>query len=107
MPDGNRTIICGFCLGKAALQNVSVDEKIYGIRIARIERNRCGEIAFRFRPLTTPTFDVTGQRKKRNAVRKMRARQSKFLQRSFVIAMATKLVISHRDMRLGKIGTEL
>ena len=61
---GDRTVICCFSFGKAALQNVSVDKKIYGIRIARIERNCRGEIAFRFRPLTAPAFDVTGKRKK-------------------------------------------
>ena len=64
MPDGDSAIIRCFSFRKSALQNKSIHEKIDGIRIARVERNRRGEIVFRFWPLTAPALDVTGKRKK-------------------------------------------
>ena len=84
-----------------AFKHVSVGEKIVSIRISRIDREGGGEIAFGFGKIIAAAIDVTGENKKRAAVRQTWPRNGKFFQRAIVIAEASEEIIGAREMRFG------
>ena len=54
---------------KSALERVRVAQKIVGIRISRIERERGGEISFGDGKMVAASIDVAGENEERRAVR--------------------------------------
>ena len=91
---------------KPPFEHVSVGEKVVSIRVTRIDRERGGEVAFRFGKMVATPIDVARENKERAAVRQTRAGDGKFFKCAMIIAQTTEEIIGAGKMRLGGIRSQ-
>ncbi|MBA3542865.1 MAG: hypothetical protein H0T83_00235 [Chthoniobacterales bacterium] len=105
-PGGDAAVSHGDRLIELAQENVGIGEQIGGVDVARIEVDRSGEIAFSFFPLPFPPMQVSREREQRNAVGHRRFGERQLLLGLLIFALASKIMISHREMGVGRIRRE-
>ena len=105
-PGGDRSISDRDRLVELSQENVGIGEQVARIDVAGIQFDRASEIAFPFLPFAFAPMQVSGEGEKSDAVRHRWAGQGELFVGPIVVALATKVIIGHREMRFGRVGRE-
>src|SRR5215510_13360718 len=92
--------------GKAALEHVSVGQKIVGIRIPRIECESGGKIAFGVGKMVAAARDLARENEERRTVRQPWPRDREFFLSAVVVAQTPEVIIGLGEMRFSGVRTQ-
>src|SRR4051812_27244025 len=84
-----------------------VGKEVNGIHVSWVQLDSFRKAVRSFIPQTLAPFDVTVKQEKLHAVRKFRSGDCQLLSRAFVVAIAAKIMVSHRQVRFAGIRPQL